>query len=470
MDITREVMHGGSVVENVPPLKPVPNPAKQDDPRTQIRVTLNGAQQGAPGTFHITEDALSKHMMFVGGTGTGKTQLFYHFVDQLKSNMTDDDVMLIFDSKGDFYEKFFTEKDIFIGNSVQYAEDSAKWNIFREILSDGWDDERIILNAQEICKALFADRTEGNNSNPFFPNAARDLLAAILISYIRYGRNDREKGGLFVKKNFNNLELKNMLNRTDGSQAIINWLKPHSDLRSVSSYIKGDNGQSQGVLSEMYSVTRDILTGVFAKPGLFSMREFVRKKGGRALFVEYDLSIGSVLGPVYSLLFDLAFREALGRTKSAGNVYFIIDELKLLPHLQHLDDGINFGRSLGVKILVGLQNIKQLEAAYEEANARNIIYGFSSVFAFRSNDPETRKYASELFGKNVVLDRFQYLYQGIDLIQKEQEQMNVREGNVVEDWDLATLGTGEAIVGLTSEKPFRFYFDLYRKGGKRSGQ
>ena len=36
-----------------------------------------------------------------------------------------------------------------------------------------------------------------------------------------------------------------------------------------------------------------------------------------------------------------------------------------------------------------------------------------------------------------------------------------REGNVVEDWDLCGLSVGEAIVGLTSEKPFCFKFDRY---------
>jgi type IV secretory pathway TraG/TraD family ATPase VirD4 len=443
-------MQGDSVTNNVPPVRP-----------KKPLVSVKGVHKDTSSVFYLDEDILSKHMMLVGGTGCGKTTLFYHFVSQLKANMTDDDVMIIFDSKGDFHSKFYdSTKDVVIGNSPQYAEESAKWNIFQEILADGWSDASISSNAQQICKSLFAERTEGNNSNPFFPNAARDLLGALLISYIRAGRFDREKGGTFVQDCFNNADLKFLLDSTD-DEYIIDSLSAHEDLKSVSSYISGKGGQSQGVLSEMYSVTRDILTGVFAGHGLFSTRRFVRNKGGKTLFIEYDLAIGSVLGPIYSLLFDLALREALGRTKSKGNVYFIIDELKLLPHLQHLDDGINFGRSLGVKILVGLQNIKQLEASYEEANARNIIYGFSTVFAFRSNDPETRKYASELFGKNIVLEQFKYSYKGFDLLQKEKEEFHIHDGNVVEDWDLTNLAVGEAIVGLTSEKPFRFKFDMY---------
>ena len=37
-----------------------------------------------------------------------------------------------------------------------------------------------------------------------------------------------------------------------------------------------------------------------------------------------------------------------------------------------------------------------------------------------------------------------------------------RSGYTVEDWDLTDLKVGEAIVGLPFEKPFKFYFDMYK--------
>lgn len=128
----------------------------------------------------------------------------------------------------------------------------------------------------------------------------------------------------------------------------------------------------------------------------------IRQKQGRTAFIEYDLAIGDVLSPIYTLLFDLALKEALGRTATQGNVYLIADELKLLPNLRHLEDGINFGRSLGVKILAGLQSIDQLNANYaNETKARNAVSGFSSVFAFQQNDYNTREYVSQLMGRNM---------------------------------------------------------------------
>ena len=137
----------------------------------------------------------------------------------------------------------------------------------------------------------------------------------------------------------------------------------------------------------------------------------------------------------------------------------IADELKLLPNLRHLEDGINFGRSLGVKILAGLQSIDQLNANYSsESKAKNAVSGFSSVFAFQQSDFSTREYVSHLMGRNMILESYSKASGDI--------QYEKREGYTVEDWDLTSLSVGEAIVKLPSMKPFRFKFDLFtdRKG------
>mgnify|MGYP003254771837 FL=1 len=141
----------------------------------------------------------------------------------------------------------------------------------------------------------------------------------------------------FVRKIFYNDRFKEYLDSSSGEK-LCELLEGYPDMRSVLSYIKGNNQQSQGVLAEMYSVVRDIFIGVFNEKGRFSLRNFVRQKGGRTLFIEYDLSIGNVLAPVYKIMFDLALKEALGQTKNRGNVYVSCDEFKLIPNLQHIED------------------------------------------------------------------------------------------------------------------------------------
>ncbi len=438
MTVGKNVIQGTAVSKNIIPVT-TGTPS----------LLLKGEFNGKPASFGLGEDVISKHMMLVGGTGCGKSTLFYHIIEQLKKKMTTDDVMIIFDSKGDFYSKFYSKNDCVIGNSAQYIQQSERWNIFKEILADGWDERQVMMNATEICKALFEERTKNNSSNPFFPNAARDLLAAILVATIRIGEGEKQ----FVVENFYNNRIKEFLDSCSG-QDICDYLDGFGDMRSVMSYIEGDSAQSQGVLAEMFSVVRDVFMGVFCEKGKFSMRNFVRKKGGHTLFIEYDLSIGSVLTPVYKILFDLALKEALGRTKSQGNVYFICDEFKLLPNLQHIDDGVNFGRSLGVKVFAGLQSIEQLYEIYGQSRGKNLAAGFSSIVAFRANDVTTREYISSLHGKNMVLEQYRMLNN--TMVEEK------RIGSTVEDWDLNNLKVGEAIVGLPFAPPFRFYFDMYK--------
>jgi len=158
----------------------------------------------------------------------------------------------------------------------------------------------------------------------------------------------------------------------------------------MTSYIADDRSpQTQGVISELQQLVREVFVGNFRKAGNLSIRQAVRNKGGKVIFIEYDLGIGSMLTPIYRLLLDMALKEALGRKKSEGNVWFIIDEFRLIPNLQHVDDGLNFGRSLGAKFVIGVQNIEQVFHAYGESLARSILSGFSTTIAFKVNDITT---------------------------------------------------------------------------------
>lgn len=438
MSINTVILHGNSVQLNKPSITPKYN----------HKVLLPGTFKNQHLSIDIDDDILSKHTLLIGATGTGKTNTFYYFIEQLKKQMTSNDVMIVFDTKGDFEKKFFSKSDIILGNSAKYKDVSEKWNLYKEIVVDGIDDNNVQMNTNEITYSLFKDAMEKTNQQ-FFPSAARDLLASIILAHIKAGKNDIE----FRKLAFNNKALKTYLDNLTPTK-IIKLLSISHDLSSVLSYIgDGSSNQALGVIAEMQNVIRKILIGSFAQDGRFSVRNFVRQKGGKTLFIEYDLSVGDTLTPIYRLLFDLALKEAMGRSKTEGNVYLICDEFKLLPNLQHIEDGVNFGRSLGVKVLAGIQSIEQLYEIYGESKGRNIASGFSSVYAFKSNDSVTREYISNLYGKNIILEQ----YKGSNNTLVEEK----REGKTVEDWDLNNLQIGQAIVGLPFNQPFIFKFDEY---------
>lgn len=387
----------------------------------------------------LDEELMGRHMMFLGGIGTGKTNAFFQIMRQLRQSITSNDVMIVFDTKGDFYKEFYRPGDVVISNDDTATGPNGVdyWNIFNEIEYD----EHMEENINEIAKTLFSSRIEKTNQ-PFFPNAAKDIFAAVLQNLCEQQDSDEA----------NNEALRGFLDRSP-TWEIREMMDQHDNMRAMISYISDDeSAQTQGVMSELLQLVREIFIGNFKKRGTLSIRNLVRQKRGRFIFIEYDLGIGSLLSPVYSLLFDLAIKEALCRKKSEGNVYFITDEFSLLPDLQHIDDAVNFGRSLGVKFMIGIQNVDQIYEAYGEHRARSILSGFLTSIAFRVNDEGSRKFIKSLHGMNRKKEVFMASVQGRGI----NEQ--VRDANVVEDWDIIRLGLGQAIIGLPGKPPFVFQF------------
>ena len=408
-----------------------------------INIVFNGKNgRGMQDNFVLTERLLSQHVMLIGGIGSGKTNTFNQILSNVIPQLSSRDVMIIFDTKGDFYKEFYQKGDIVISNDDTACGSNGEdyWNLINEL-----QDDKLKEDVIEVATALFADKLKKAGDNSFFPQAAKDIMSAILYHF-----------GLkksFVKSD--NFTLSETMKKED-----LKWyhsiLKMYSQFTAMSSYIPEDAlGQALGVIAEIQQIVRSLFVGNFAKRGTLSIRDLVRKKGGRKIFIEYDIGVGGMLTPIYSLLFDLAIKEALCRSKSDGNVFFICDEFKLLPNLKHIDDAVNFGRSLGIKFMIGVQNVDQIIETYGENMTKNIFSGFLTQFSFKVSDYSTRKYIKERSGEN----RKCTVYKSVSV------QESISTANVVEDWDVSNLQLGEAIVSLNGSEPFKFGFSEYK--GKR---
>ena len=389
----------------------------------------------------LSESVLSKHVLYTGTIGTGKTTAMFQLLRQLIDKMNEDDVMIVFDTKGDFAKEFYRPgKDVIISSDDKAT---AYWNIFKEVLING--EEHTEENLLEIVNSLFEDKIQKSNA-PFFPQAAKEVLYGIM--YYIIAQNERE--------DIHNAELYAYL-RDASINDVVDAFMSMGDLRGFIDYIYNDGDaseQTQGVYSELRNVTNELFVGNFRRKGDFSVREFVREKKGRILFIEYDLSIGKVLTPIYKALFDLAIKESLSRSKSEGNVFFIIDEFKLLPNLYHIDNGVNFGRSLGAKFVVAMQNVQQIIEVYGKEKAYSILSAFGTSIAFRVTDKASIEFVQNLYGKS----RKRISYKGLSYSAGTKEEVVYSE--VVGDWDILGLKTGEAIVSVADydAAPIRFKF------------
>lgn len=408
-------------------------------------------------SFALTETMLSKHLLLLGGIGSGKTNVFNFILKDMIAHQSNSDLIFVFDTKGDYYERFarFCDQAIVIGNSEQYRQNTRYWNVFQELNNDEFA-------VKEIAKQLFEGR--GSTTQPFFHLAAADLTAKVMTHFMRINR--RTGGQPPSEYLLNNHALVNWF-RSASVQKYNQMIDMNPDFASAKLYF-GDPGQGAGqkltpqalgVFGYINAMIDDLFdpNSIFAmsQPGReFAMTQLVRNRGagGRktVVFIEYDLKAGEVLSPMYRILIDLALKEALSQSRRRdGNVYFLIDEFKLLPKLLHIDDALNFGRSLGVRVIAGLQSIDQLYANYEESRGKTIAAGFMSSFCFSTPDASSRRYIAERFGEN---------YGQLVIHANGQPVSTPKAGHTVEDWDVLNFPVGMAAVDLVGEKPFLFDF------------
>lgn len=453
-DPVEEVLYGVDIQKTKAP------GGRKTDPRDLQFVSPSGA------SFVLDQDLQSKHLLLLGGIGMGKTNVFKQIVAQkLQQGLSDDDVMLIFDAKGDFQEAFFDRQNprhSLIGNSERYHWVTHHWNLFAEL--DAFDrlgdpSRRPVqeVEAKELARQLFRDRQ--SESQPFFPLAAADLLGKVICDFLRGVSRGEGRSKLC------NAELVRFLSKAN-VEDFRKLTSPERNPDFTNARMYFDTGEEKspkltaqglGVFGYISSVVNDLFVGVFGDGNVndpFSLRSAVRERGGRVVFVEYDLEAGEVLGPIYRLMFDMALKEALAQHgQRRGNVYLVVDEFKLLPNLMHIDDALNFGRALGVKVFAGIQNVSQIFDIYGVDRGRSMLAGFMNTFSFYTPDYETRSFVTERYGLN---------YRNIRLQSAVDPVYVQRDGNNVEDWDLLSLGIGEAMVRLGRGDPFRFQFEEYK--------
>lgn len=405
----------------------------------------------------ISKELLAYGFITLAEPGGGKTNLLNMITAMLLATQEPNDKLIIFDTKGDYFREFGSriprEERIVVGTGEEYKDVTSIPNIFAELMPRGNDGKLVYtvdsdIDAFEKAKQLFLKMQ--SEQQPIFPAMAAQIIAGCLIYFMRtYWRTNQSK---LNNKDF----IKFMTGSTNEELKSVFEREYMADYRDCVNYISGKGNQTQGVNSYVGSILKELFIGPFAQYDLrkeFSMREVVHAPGKKTVFIEYDLRRGESLEPMYGLLADSGLSNALGgRQMNRNNVYFIFDEMLLLPVLKHLSNGLNFGRSQGVKILCGLQNVAGLADIYGEIGAKRILASFQNVVAFRNADYDTRQFLMERMGSN---------YQNVSFSAQQQNSNIPREGHMVEDWDLLSLKKGEAIISFKNERPFFFTMPKY---------
>lgn len=390
----------------------------------------------------IGEAMLSRHVLALGAPASGKSNLFYHMLRNLRANLTEQDVLLVLDPCGEYYERFYQTGDIVIADDGRAADENGEacWNLFLEFTQP----DRLVEDVSALVSTLFADFI-ARAAEPYYPTAAKDLMTALIVYLIR-------RGDVALQ---NNRALRELIDGFD-VDSMVAILESDVELRGMTAYLNHpESPQTLGVIAALQQAGRELLQGRFRGDGTLGVRRLVEGRGGRVVFACYDAQRGSMLRPVYGAMVDLALQSALGRQGEEGNVYLFLDELHVLPRLQSLEDAVLLGRGKGLRLLCGLGSVNQLRHCYGDSAALSLLGCFGTTLLFRLHDRESREYAKNLYGRHRVVETFTSSVQVRGVVEQVMDQF------IIEDEDLTALSTGRAVVCSLHYPPFWFATKKY---------
>lgn len=390
----------------------------------------------------LSRAALSRHVCIVGGTGQGKTELVKHIFHSDRRSAA----KVVLDVKGSFRREFGSDRDLVI-NDDRFSSDPNPWSLPREIAFDREHSSTGSLSQaliSEISNTIF-DQDLERSMQIIFPMAAAQVFGGSVYHVAQDSKASNADVLKFWAQPLNE---------------IIKIFRKDPRTAGLVQHIEQNDPQTRGVLFHVRKVLEELFVDRWAEPGTLSIREEIcrSRAEGRTIFLEYRVSEGKALSPIFRAIVDLALKQALAlgehdlaaKGKTDRTVYFFLDEISLLPRLSHLIQALNFGRELGLCVVLGLQTTgDQLRQSYGP-EADSIAPACANLFTFWLSDGATREHVKTLFGQNRKRLALWSKYSAGGI----QESNSV--GNAVEDWDLLSLNVGECIGRIFGHpQPFR---------------
>jgi DNA polymerase III delta prime subunit len=319
----------------------------------------------------VQKNVESKHLLLLGGSGSGKTQTIVSLLQDI-FNRRPEDKVIVFDVKGD-YTSWFCDPDKSVFLSPGDGR-TPEWCIGRDIQKNAMDP---VLNALIL---------EDGTQDPVWPLSAKAALRAVLTWLL-------EKDLAFTLS-----DLQAALNPETIRLAV---QKYDSNLYDT---LKDEASEmSRSVLFTLNSMVQGVgnLSGPNSK---FSVKDFLlwskktrlflkRPPGGEDGFsLSARLLVACVLAHVMSLPDDPNRR-----------IWLILDELAILRSFPLVLEAVERGRSKGLCVVAGVQDWGSMEKYYDKT-ARSLYTSFASKVFLAMKDPDSAEYYSKGMGE-ILVDR-----------------------------------------------------------------
>lgn len=307
--------------------------------------------------------------LLIGETGGGKSSAVKLLAYQY--DYTGETATIAHDLKSDFWD-FYRENTPLDVERVGIDDSTVTWNMFLDI-----ENERQFF---ELAKGVMG---QGEPGNPFHRGATQVLAGSMIYLYRKGQEADRMP---------DHADLIKFLNQ---DRETLHEVLKEDSLPGASS-IDPETGGSRNTYLTMKEHIQETFVGDFAESGDFSFREYIENPEGRVITISTKADEIETTGPFFRLMIDLGIKYGM---VSDTEVNYIMDEVDSLPYLRQLSMLAKAGRGEGIRGIIGIQTVGQLEAVYQE-NLSGVTGNCPQGLYFGPGDRETTDYILSELGED----------------------------------------------------------------------
>lgn len=374
---------------------------------------------GTPGIHlhpgvQISSTRESRHFLVLGGSGSGKTQVIWQLLGEAIQRR---DRVIVFDPKGDFYSKLPGEEPCLL---APWDERSWRWDLAAD------------CPAFADARALAARLIPANDKDPMWANASREVLVAVIASL------QAAKGNGWTFR-----DLREALN---------------SPLKVLQEHAAKHNPEALRSLEDASKTTQSILINLsaFLSPiadmdrawgdsvaPTFSMRRWVR--GTKALpkvvviqgSQRFEQATAFLAAGIFNVLAGLVASPELPDS-TTRRIWLFLDEFPQLGRLEDVGALVRLGRSKGIRVVLGVQDIAELRQIYGSDRAEAWTSSLATSIYTRLEGGSTAQWVSKRIGEQEREEHSRSSTEGTSG-RSATDQSSLRRSPTVLPVDLKTL-------------------------------
>lgn len=317
-----------------------------------------------------------KHTLISGTTGAGKSTFLIYLLKAIRAR---GDRAVVYDKKGEFVEMFYRDGVDHILNPADSR--SHQWTPWEEMSSP--------FDADWISETLLPSSNSNSGSEKFFTSAARAVVSAALQNL--YLDGPKSLLSLLRATAWNDLELLKELVAGTPAETYFNENNEET-LESIRSTIV-DGVRPLRLLKEEN------------KKGFFSIRDWIAEgdepnADDSWLFLPVRESEIEIQKPLISTWIQAAAKGLMARgVNNERTLWIVVDELPSLKKIPALSMLMAEGRGFGAAVILGIQEINQLEEEFGKNTSKTILGLCSTQLHFRLNNADTAEWVSKVLGE-----------------------------------------------------------------------